>query len=630
MQGELLYAGAVLLSVTMLCLAAGSSTGLAKTGTTEILQIVVGKPTLLSPVIMQNSASLSASRTGVLAAFYPKPGNEADSPTAPHWYRTSTDGGVTWGPEMNSPPLLSGGTAGAILRDGGVLKFLCTDDKSVGEREFQLSPMAGEYQAGWFTLHSTFAWFNDDFTDYEVAPVSVYMPDAVTVKHSQFGTSYWPIFPDGKMIQLPNGDLLVSAQGAFKGDIRSRVTLCRSSDGGHTWRHYATVAVDPQDPNPELPGQYVGYTEPSIELLPNGRMICVMRTQYSHMHGEYRPIYVSWSDDLGKTWTKPEPTTPHLMNIIPHLVALDNGVLACEYGRPGFHVVFSLDNGHTWQDRISFSDLPVTKITGQFDMIKAGPNRLVAIGNDAEGTKVWPITVERVKAKSSRTKLTGHVLDEQGNPIAGAKVELGPNRYTADCWVEGEELNDWKTERKLVAPPVLGYLSISETTNSPVAQTDKRGWFEFKEVRLLEYVLTVEAAGYAPKWRHIKVGEDRQSQTQSFRLTAGKALGGRVVDQTGDAVGGACVVLDRLHIHTDPAGFFHAAIEAPVPDEVTVKLYKRYHGRYETGGFAHGTFIDYDMFQGVQAYPLIREEKLPLSRLESEPLVMQCTKVYSW
>ena len=106
----------------------------------------------------------------------------------------------------------------------------------------------------------------------------------------------------------------------------------------------------------------------------------MLRTQYSHLPGEYRPMAVCWSKDLGKTWTKPTLTKPHLMNISPTVQVLDNGVVACQYGRPGFHVAFSLDNGHTWQDRISFSDLPEPVITGQFDMIKVGPNKLVAIG----------------------------------------------------------------------------------------------------------------------------------------------------------------------------------------------------------------------------------------------------------
>jgi len=107
-------------------------------------------------------------------------------------------------------------------------------------------------------------------------------------------------------------------------------------------------------------------------------MICVFRTQYSHFPGEYRPMSVCWSNDLGKTWTKPVPTKPHLMNIAPKLIVLENDVIALEYGRPGFHVAFSIDNGHTWQNRVSLSHLPVEKITGQFDMAKAGPNKLVA------------------------------------------------------------------------------------------------------------------------------------------------------------------------------------------------------------------------------------------------------------
>ena len=69
---------------------------------TEILKITVGQPTLLDPLQYQNTASISGSRTGVVAAFYPKP---------PRHYRTSSDSGVTWGPPMDSPPQLGGAVA---------------------------------------------------------------------------------------------------------------------------------------------------------------------------------------------------------------------------------------------------------------------------------------------------------------------------------------------------------------------------------------------------------------------------------------------------------------------------------------------------------------------------------------
>jgi hypothetical protein len=264
---------------------------------TEILNIAVGEPTKLSNVVYTNTASVAVSRTGVVAAFYPKRG------TGPNFYRTSTDLGKTWGKEMDAPGVdlpLAGGTQNATLRDGGVLKSLTTGSSFKGEAEFHKSQLEGEYVDGWFKLHSTFAWFNDDFTTYEIAPVQVYMPDAVTTKRDVGGMSTWPIFSD-KMIQLPSGDLLAAMQGLFKGDSKSRTIICVSSDQGHKWRYHATVAYDIQDLNPDLPGQYLGYCEPTIAMMSNGQMICVMRTQYAHPPAEYKPMAVSWSDDQGKT-----------------------------------------------------------------------------------------------------------------------------------------------------------------------------------------------------------------------------------------------------------------------------------------------------------------------------------------
>ena len=40
---------------------------------TEILNITVGDPTKLSNCLYQNMTSVAVSRTGVVAAFYPKP-----------------------------------------------------------------------------------------------------------------------------------------------------------------------------------------------------------------------------------------------------------------------------------------------------------------------------------------------------------------------------------------------------------------------------------------------------------------------------------------------------------------------------------------------------------------------------
>ena len=558
--------------------------------TAEILKVTVGERTLLSPLTYQNCASLSVSRTGVVAVFYPKPR------TGPRFYRTSHDGGASWGPELASPPVLAGGASSVALRDGGVLKFLTTDSSFKGEAQFHTSPMEGEYRDGWFTLHSTFAWFNDDFTSYEVAPVQVYMPDAVTSKQVHLGVSSWPIFDKGKILQLDNGDLLAPMYGLFKGDTKSRVILSRSTDRGRTWRYYATVAVAPADPNPELPGQYNGPCEPSIDLLANGQMICVMRTQYSHYPAEYRPMAVSWSDDLGRTWTRPRPTKPHLMTIWPTVQTLDNGVVACIYGRPGFHMAFSLDNGRTWQDRVSFSHQPEPRITGQVDGIKVGPNRLLAIGGVEEGTAVFPVTVERVRVSSAFGVLTGRIADADGVPIAGATVERSPNRYASEDWLEDTELDVWKAGPKIVDCPLLTFRSIQGDGDFPTAPTDAGGLYRFDNVALGEYVLTVAAPGYAPRHRRVKVGPN--GEPADFVLRPGKLVCGRVLDSQGAPVSGACVVLNRWHCHSDLRGYFHWSVAAPLPEQVTYRVCKRYSFRY-------GTLTGSDSIARIEEHPFV-------------------------
>ena len=581
-------------------------------GATDILEITVGAPTVLSDLTYQNNASLSRSRTGVVAAFYSRRLGKQ-----PQYYRISTDNGVTWGPEKDSPAVLAGGTAGATLRGGGVLKFLTGGVKPKGEAEERVAPLAGEYKDGWYNVHSTFAWFNDDFTYYEVAPVDVYMPDAVVTKQTHLPMSTWPMFADDKMIQLDDGDLLTVMQGIFKGDTRARTILCRSNDRGHKWRYYATVAIQEQDPNPDLPGWYLGHCEPTVALLPGGDMICVMRTQYAHYPGEYRPMHVSWSSDMGKSWTQPVLTQPYLTNISPELAVLDNGVVACQYGRPGFHVAFSLDNGHTWQDRISFSHLPEPYITGQFDMIKVGPNKLLAIGNETGGRpelwhrgypkpdtpprgslKVWPIHVERVTVSNTRVSLQGRVLDEQGTPVFNAKIERSPNRYLADDWYEAAELDLWKAGPRMIGNPQLAFRSIQERHDHPTVRTNTDGRFRFDDVRLGEYVLTVEAHNYAPQHRHVHVRP--KPDPQEFTLKRGILVRNRVIDADGNPISGVCVVLNRWHCHTDHGGVFHWSVETPLPKDVTLRVDKRYSGEYET-----------------------LERTLALSQLENQPVTLK-------
>ena len=539
--------------VTVLCILATEFIPATVAGedTTAALNITVGEPTKLSDLVNQNAASVAVSRTGIIAAFYPKPG------TNPKFYRISKDSGRTWGREMDFPPEYAG-MMSVGLREGGVLFMLGTSPVTGGRPD---------------QLQAKRIVFSDDFLKYEVGISEVSIPNIVA--HTKWVKHGWPGFGVGKIVQLDNGDLLGTLYGNLKGDNNwYRTMILLSTDGGDAWRYHGSVAFGQHDPDPDLLGAYCGYCEPSMVLLSNGQLLCTMRTQGSHYPGEYRPLYQSWSDDLGKTWTKPIPTKPHLMNIAPVLAVLDNGVVACMYGRPGFHVAFSLDNGHTWQDRISFSDLPCGVITGQFDIVKVGPNRLVTIGSDADGTKVWPIIVERVKVSPAHVALEGRVLNQQGNPIANAMVERSPNRYALESWLEDRTKSyPWKD-----GVPTLGYRSIRNVNGHPTVQTDTQGRFRFESVKLGEYVLTVEAKGYAPQHRHTKVGPD--VETEDFRLKAGRKVRSRVVDSTGRPVPSACVVLNNWHLHTDSKGFFHWSVKAPLPKQVQVNAYHLYHGHH--------------------------------------------------
>jgi hypothetical protein len=108
-----------------------------------------------------------------------------------------------------------------------------------------------------------------------------------------------------RILEMPNGDLLCTFYGWFKGDNspstyrptmkKTRVMLARSGDRGLHWKLAASIADG--DVGTE------GFGEPVICRVSKGthagRLICLMRTG--------RELRESHSDDDGKTWTAHEP-----------------------------------------------------------------------------------------------------------------------------------------------------------------------------------------------------------------------------------------------------------------------------------------------------------------------------------
>jgi hypothetical protein len=161
----------------------------------------------------------------------------------------------------------------------------------------------------------------------------------------------------GSILQLANGDLLAPFQCHIqppkeengKYTYAFSVFIARSTDEGKTFKYEWTF-------DPIVHGKRIGdegLVEPDIAVLPNGEILCIMRT------GSYSPMYQAWSRDNGKTWSQPVSTG--WPGVKPRLRVLKNGVLACSsgrglYGRPQVtYAMFSIDGtGKVWEPPFEF------------------------------------------------------------------------------------------------------------------------------------------------------------------------------------------------------------------------------------------------------------------------------------
>ena len=69
----------------------------------------------------------------------------------------------------------------------------------------------------------------------------------------------------------------------------------------------------------------MGFDEPTILRLRDRQILCVMRT------GHFSPLYASWSNDDGKTWTEPRYTGLE-RGCDPQLLMLEDGRILLSYG----------------------------------------------------------------------------------------------------------------------------------------------------------------------------------------------------------------------------------------------------------------------------------------------------------
>lgn len=149
-------------------------------------------------------------------------------------------------------------------------------------------------------------------------------------------------------IKLPNGRTFPER----------RTHLLRSSDLGKTWTHTAHVGLG---------------GEPAVVRLSDDEWLAVTRPD-SHMSNllQHRSL------DGGRTWKFEKMLEEG--SVLPDLVLMSSGVLACSYGRPASNIMFSFDGGRSWGNHRTVSDVPGFNYTS---IREVSPGRLLYMHDGA-------------------------------------------------------------------------------------------------------------------------------------------------------------------------------------------------------------------------------------------------------
>lgn len=150
------------------------------------------------------------------------------------------------------------------------------------------------------------------------------------------------------IVALPDGTLLwalASQNPKVMDRLCGQVACLESRDHGQTWQARGAIA----DETIRATWGY-GFGEQALARMPNGDLLCVMRTKISNESADTHYLAAARSTDNGFTWSTPVPLAP--FSVTPHLLCLKNGIIALIYGRPGVHVKISTDSGRTWSESV--------------------------------------------------------------------------------------------------------------------------------------------------------------------------------------------------------------------------------------------------------------------------------------
>jgi hypothetical protein len=244
----------------------------------------------------------------------------ADSLLEPYGVRRSTDAGKTWQvvtglvQNVDSPQEL------VRLADGRILgpsrwTHLQPDGTLTGKTTIL------DAKAETFAMHDSTITMPKEFMPAKAGEVLLFERHIWAEKDGSITAVAWS---RRATLKLPNG----------RGFPERHTHVLHSTDLGKTWTHLAHVGLG---------------GEPAIVRLSDREWLAVTRPD-AHMSNflQHRSL------DGGRTW-KFERTLEE-GSVMPDLVLMSHGVLACSYGRPVSNLMFSVDGGRIWRDHRVISD----------------------------------------------------------------------------------------------------------------------------------------------------------------------------------------------------------------------------------------------------------------------------------
>ncbi|MDD4735010.1 MAG: sialidase family protein [Kiritimatiellae bacterium] len=328
-----------------------------------------------------------------------------------------------------------------ISRDGGKTWISGHDLYRVEETPW--NPPESSTRCGLFNMGDDYLWFHQASKPIKKA----FWGKAGAEPESGFMKFPGKIGTSTRGLCLADGELLIDGYVERTGSKR-HVECAKSKDGGLTWEVLATIA-DASD----SPWGREGPNESAMVILPNGELLCIMRTGHDITKSIYAEpqamadLLEARSRDGGVTW---EHKRLKIKGVMPKLVLMSNGVLVLATGRPGNILYFSTDAGHTWGSPLNLTSADV-KTSGYCDITEVEPGRLLAVydmyDTDKSGIWLWEpkeangvygcfVDVKRLWGGAPKVEVGGRRSDvgDQGSDV-GCRVPETGDRVSD----EGEE-----------------------------------------------------------------------------------------------------------------------------------------------------------------------------------------------